>query len=94
MVFLLLCMAVYAHRSRTMRALKLYHQFVRANIQAVSNILKLGVPIALNIAAEMSFFAIIPLMVAHLGANVVGAHAIAINIDSLAFMVPRVWPRR
>lgn len=88
MVFLLLCMAVYAHRSRTMRALKLYHQFVRANIQAIGNILKLGVPIALNIAAEMSFFAIIPLMVAHLGANVVGAHAIAINIDSLAFMVP------
>jgi MATE family multidrug resistance protein len=46
------------------------------------------VPIALNIAAEICFFAIIPLMIAHLGSDVVGAHAIAINIDSLAFMVP------
>lgn len=88
MTFLLLCMAAYAQRSRTMRALKLYHQFARVNIAAITNILKLGVPIALNITAEMSFFATIPLLVAHLGANVVGAHAIAINIDSLAFMVP------
>lgn len=88
MTFLLLCVVIYAQRSRTMRSLKLYHQFVRANIQAITNILKLGVPIALNIAAEISFFAIIPLMVAHLGASVVGAHAIAHNIDALAFMVP------
>tara|TARA_B110000879_G_scaffold195204_1_gene263691 strand:+ start:536 stop:1930 length:1395 start_codon:yes stop_codon:yes gene_type:complete len=88
MTFLLICMAIYAQRSRTMRSLKLYHQFARANLAAITNILKLGVPIALNIAAEMSFFAIIPLLVAHLGANVVGAHAVAINIDSLAFMVP------
>ena len=88
MTFLLLCMAIYAQRSRTMRALRLYHQFARANLAAITNILRLGVPIALNISAEMCFFAIIPLMIAHLGANVVGAHAIAINIDSLAFMVP------
>ena len=88
MTFLLLCMAIYAHRSHTMRALKLYHQFARANISAIINILRLGVPIALNIAAEICFFAIIPLMIAHLGSDVVGAHAIAINIDSLAFMVP------
>jgi MATE family multidrug resistance protein len=88
MTFLLLCMAIYGQRSRTMRALKLYHQFARANIAAITNILRLGVPIALNISAEMCFFAIIPLLIAHLGANVVGAHAIAINIDSLAFMVP------
>jgi len=88
MTFLLLCMAIYAQRSRTMRSLKLYHQFARAKISAIANILKLGVPIALNISAEMSFFAIIPLLVAHLGSGVLGAHAIAINIDSLAFMVP------
>ena len=88
MTFLLICMAVYGHRSSTMRALKLYHNFASANLAAIANILKLGVPIALNISAEMCFFAIIPLLIAHLGANVVGAHAIAINIDSLAFMVP------
>jgi len=88
MTFLLICMAVYAQRSKTMRALKLYSDFARVNIAAIVNILRLGIPIALNIAAEIMFFAIIPLMIAHLGSDVVGAHAIAINIDSLAFMVP------
>jgi MATE family multidrug resistance protein len=88
MTFLLICMAIYAQRSSTMRALKLYSDFARVNIAAIINILRLGVPIALNIAAEIMFFAIIPLMIAHLGSDVVGAHAIAINIDSLAFMVP------
>ena len=88
MTFLLICMAVYAQRSKTMRALKLYSDFAQVNIAAIVNILRLGIPIALNIAAEIMFFAIIPLMIAHLGSDVVGAHAIAINIDSLAFMVP------
>lgn len=88
MTFLLICMAIYAQRSHTMRALKLYSEFARANVAAIVNILRLGVPIALNIAAEISFFAIIPLLIAHLGSDVVGAHAIAINIDSLAFMIP------
>ena len=86
MTFLLICMAVYAQRSSTMRALKLYSDFARANLAAIVNILRLGIPIALNIAAEIMFFSIIPLMIAHLGSDVVGA--IAINIDSLAFMVP------
>ena len=67
---------------------RLYSEFARANVAAIVNILRLGVPIALNIAAEISFFAIIPLLIAHLGSDVVGAHAIAINIDSLAFMIP------
>ncbi|KRP19741.1 MAG: MATE family efflux transporter [Porticoccaceae bacterium] len=88
MTFLLICMAVYAQRSHTMRSLKLYHDFAMANARAIMSILKLGIPIALNIAAEICFFAIIPLLVAHLGADVVGAHAIAINIDSLVFMIP------
>ena len=40
------------------------------------------------IAAEVGFFAIIPMMIAHLGSNVLGAHAITNNLDSLAYMVP------
>ena len=88
MTFLLLCMAVYAQRSRTMRRLKLYSEFARANGAAIVNILRLGIPISLNIAAEIGFFAAIPLLIAHLGSDVVGAHAIAINIDSMLFMVP------
>ena len=88
MAFLLVCMVIYAQRSHTMRALQLYSEFARANAAAIINILRLGIPISLNIAAEIGFFAAIPLFIAHLGSDVVGAHAIAINIDSLAYMVP------
>lgn len=88
MAFLLVCMVIYAQRSHTMRALQLYSEFARANAAAIVNILRLGIPISLNIAAEIGFFAAIPLFIAHLGSDVVGAHAIAINIDSLAYMVP------
>jgi MATE family multidrug resistance protein len=88
MAFLLTCMATYGQKSKTTRGLKLYSDFSGPNTKQLREILRLGIPISLNIAAEFSFFAIIPFMIAHLGAAVVGAHAIAINIDSLAFMVP------
>ena len=88
MAFLMICVAIYAQRSHTTRALRLYSEFARANAAAIINILRLGIPISLNIAAEIGFFAAIPLFIAHLGSDVVGAHAIAINIDSLAYMVP------
>ena len=88
MIFLLSCMAIYGRRSKTMRTVDLYQNFALPNLSSLADTLRLGIPIALNIAAEFSFFAVIPFMIAHLGAEVVGAHAIAINIDSLAFMVP------
>ena len=88
MFFLVSCMAIYGQRSKTMRTVDLYRNFAGPNLTSLAETLRLGIPIALNIAAEFSFFAIIPFMIAHLGAEVVGAHAIAINIDSLAFMVP------
>ena len=88
MTFLLFCMATYGRRSKTTKSLMLYKEFAGPSPKHLVETLRLGIPISLNIAAEFSFFAIIPFMIAHLGAEVVGAHAIAINIDSLAFMVP------
>lgn len=88
MAFLLICMASYGQKSKSTKALKLYDDFGKPDINRIIETLRLGIPISLNIAAEFSFFAIIPFMIAHLGAEVLGAHAIAINVDSLAFMVP------
>jgi MATE family multidrug resistance protein len=88
MAFLLTCMALYGRFARTVRSINLYRNIRGPRLSSQLEMLRLGIPIALNIAAEFSFFAIIPFMIAHLGAEVVGAHAIAINIDSLAFMIP------
>ena len=88
MVLLVTCMAIYAQRSTSVKSLDLYHEFAAPNLKSMADTLRLGIPIALNIAAEFSFFAVIPFMIAHLGSEMLAAHAITINIDALAFMVP------
>ena len=88
MLFLLISMALYARYGAKIKDLKLYSELARPHRGAITKILALGVPISLSLSAEMSFFAIIPLMIAHLGSNVLGAHAIAVNLDALVFMLP------
>lgn len=88
MTFLLIAMAVYGHYASNMKRLQLYKEFSGPSTTAIAGILRLGIPIALMIAAEVGFFAIIPMMIAHLGSNVLGAHAITNNLDSLAYMIP------
>ncbi len=88
MTFLLVAMALYGRHASNMKRLHLYQQFAPPSATAIFGILRLGLPIALMIAAEVGFFAIIPMLIAHLGANVLGAHAITNNLDSLAYMIP------
>ncbi|MDC1143703.1 MATE family efflux transporter [Porticoccaceae bacterium] len=88
MFFLLLAMVLYGVKAKNIKRLKLYQQFSAPNTGAIAGILRLGIPISLTIAAEIGFFAIIPMLIAHLGANVLGAHAITNNLDSLAYMIP------
>jgi MATE family multidrug resistance protein len=88
MLFLLTSMALYARYAPNLRHLVLYKHFSRPIGSAIGKILALGIPIALTMSVDMSFFAIIPLMIAHLGSDVLGAHAIAINLDALVFMLP------
>jgi MATE family multidrug resistance protein len=49
---------------------------------------KLGAPIAMALFFEVSLFAIIALLLAPLGANVVAGHQIALNFSSIVFMLP------
>jgi len=88
MCFLFASMLLYAKHSAKLRYLQLYRDFAAPCWATIRDTLKLGIPIALYITVEYSFFSLIPLFIAHLGAAVVGAHAIALNVDSLAFMVP------
>jgi MATE family multidrug resistance protein len=88
MFFLLLAMVAYGLKAKNIKKLQLYQQFSAPSRTAITGILRLGIPISLTIAAEIGFFAIIPMLIAHLGANVLGAHAITNNLDSLAYMIP------
>jgi MATE family multidrug resistance protein len=88
MVFLLLSMALYSRYAANLRDLKLYRKFSPPSPSDIGKILNLGIPISMSLAAEMGFFVIIPLLIAHLGPAVLGAHAIAINLDALVYMLP------
>lgn len=55
------------------------------------SLLALGLPVAGAIFAEVSIFGVVALLVAPFGNQVVAAHAIAISVTSIVFMVPLSW---
>lgn len=63
-------------------------QAVAADAPGMREVLRLGLPIALILLAEAGAFVVCALATAHFGAVAVGAYQIAINIASLAFMIP------
>ncbi len=50
--------------------------------------IKLGLPIAIGLTAEVSLFAAVSLLMGKIGVLEVAAHQVAINFASLAFMIP------
>ena len=68
-----------------------FHIFSRVGVLRLSvlrEIVVLGVPIALTIAAEAGFFAVVSILVGTRGVEITAAHQIAINFASTMFMVP------
>lgn len=61
---------------------------LRPTLGEAREILRLGLPIAAIVSAEVSLFSIGALMMARFGSETVAAHQIAINFASLSFMVP------
>jgi multidrug resistance protein, MATE family len=54
----------------------------------IANVIRLGVPIAIQYELEFGIFATVALLMGRLGPVPASAHQIAINIASLTFMVP------
>jgi MATE family multidrug resistance protein len=50
--------------------------------------LRLGLPVGLQVGAEISAFGFVALVLGKLGAETVAGHQVALNLASLAFMVP------
>ncbi len=85
---LLIYVWAYA-RLRRLRALSVFRAGVPSQLRRdIGEILRLGMPIALIVAAESWLFNLGALIVARFGGDVVGAHQIAINFAALSFMVP------
>jgi MATE family multidrug resistance protein len=54
----------------------------------IGELIQLGVPAAMQMAFELGVFAVVTVLIGRLGANILAAHQIAINLASLTYMVP------
>lgn len=75
-------------RDRHLRRYRLLGRFWRFDGQRLRQVVAIGLPIAGAMALEMAVFATAALVMGWFGAMAVAAHAIAIQVASMSFMVP------
>lgn len=74
-------------RHRQLRSRRLFSDFETPNWSTIMSTLKLGVPIGISITLELSMFAGAGMLIAAFGIIQVSAHAVAITIASMSFML-------
>jgi len=90
LTWLILCVALIAVAltDRQFRRFHLFGNWWRFDRQRTSAMVKLGWPIGLTMALEMGVFALAAYFMGWIGAPAVAAHAIALQVAALTFMVP------
>ncbi|BAJ02279.1 MATE family efflux transporter [Shewanella violacea] len=85
---MLISMVIYMQLDKRFKELAPFKSFHKPQWQTIWDMTKHGFPIAMALFFEVSLFAIIALLLAPLGANVVAGHQIAMNFSSIVFMIP------
>ena len=90
LTWLIICGALVAVtiRERRFRRFHLFGNFWRFDPQRTKAMVRLGWPIGLTMALEMGVFALAAYFMGWIGAPAVAAHAVALQIAALTFMVP------
>jgi len=78
----------YVATRRHYRELALFGRFDPPNAVAITDLLRLGIPMGVSLFMEASLFVAVALAIGTLGTDVVASHQIAINVASVTFMVP------
>ena len=87
-IFMFLAMLGYAVTHRRLRRYHILARFLEPDWSRFREILRVGTPIGLTVAAEVGLFSVAALLMGRLGTNEVAAHAVALQLASMAFMVP------
>lgn len=80
--------ALYLRFRRHYRELAPFSRFDAPDWPSIAGLLRLGVPMGVSVLMEAGLFVAAALLIGSLGANSVAGHQIAINVASVAFMVP------
>jgi MATE family multidrug resistance protein len=83
-----LLMIAYVESRAETRAYELFVRFWRPDWAAFREILALGLPISFTILAEAGLFTAASLLIGLLGKEQLAAHGIALQLASIAFMIP------
>jgi MATE family multidrug resistance protein len=81
-------LALVVTLGRRFRRYQLFGRFWRADRQRLSEIMRLGWPIAITIAFETTTFSAAAIMMGLIGTSSVAAHGIALQVGALSYMVP------
>jgi MATE family multidrug resistance protein len=81
-------MALVVTQHRRFRRYRLFGRFWRADWQRFRQVWRLGLPIAVTLALEVTIFTAAIFLMGLIGPESIAAHAIAIQIAALTFMVP------
>ena len=78
----------YIHFSKYFQDIKFFSDFELPNRKQITEIMKLGIPIGGTLFIEIAVFSGAGLILSSLGENVISAHAIAMQVTTLTFMLP------
>ena len=81
-------LALVALRERKFRRFRLFGHWWRFDLQRTRAMVRLGWPIGVTMALEMGVFALAAYFMGWIGAPAVAAHAVALQLAALTFMVP------
>lgn len=87
-LFMFVAMAIIVTRQRHFRRYHVFGNFWRADWPRFRQIWRLGLPIAFTVLFEVGLFNAAVFLMGLISADSLAAHAIAIQIASLSFMVP------
>ena len=79
---------IYIGSRAETQAFEIFVRFWRADWGAIRENLALGLPISFTILAETSLFAAASLLIGTIGTRELAAHGIALQLASIAFMIP------
>jgi MATE family multidrug resistance protein len=77
---------VFNHRNY--RDLNLRQRMARPDAKKIGQLLNIGLPMAVTLLMEAGMFVAVALMIGRLGETVTASHHVALNVASVAFMVP------
>ncbi|THV24779.1 MATE family efflux transporter [Peteryoungia ipomoeae] len=83
-----IAMVTYLQMQDETRRYELFVRFWRPDWQAFREVVVLGLPISVTVLAEVSLFSAASLLMGRIGTIELAAHGIALQLASIAFMIP------